>query len=105
MSAPSPGALRGARLAGAALDVFERESEVEGELLELENVVLTPHTGERDRSRREAMGIPCVEALRSALLEARLPRNAVNPEAWAHLARLSTLSRRDAPWAATIVEA
>jgi glyoxylate reductase len=76
-------ALRGGRVAGAALDVFEREPEVESELLELENVVLTPHTASATRSTREAMGMLCVEALHAALVESRRPENAVNPEAWA----------------------
>ena len=40
---------RRASIAGAALDVFEREPEVEEGLLELENVVLTPHLGSATR--------------------------------------------------------
>jgi glyoxylate reductase len=71
------------RIAGAALDVFEREPEVTDELLSLDNVVLTPHIGSATLETREAMGMLCVEALRAVLLEGRLPTNAVNPEAWA----------------------
>jgi glyoxylate reductase len=69
-------------LAGAALDVYEREPEVEEELLGLERVVLTPHLGSATASAREAMGMLCVDALYAALIEARLPANAVNPDAW-----------------------
>jgi lactate dehydrogenase-like 2-hydroxyacid dehydrogenase len=70
-------ALRDGVVAGAALDVFEREPEVEEGLLGLENVVLTPHLGSATRDTRIAMGMLCVEALRAVLLEGRRPANAV----------------------------
>jgi glyoxylate reductase len=70
-------ALRAGRIAGAALDVFEREPEVHPGLLELENVVLVPHLGSATEETREAMGMLCVEALRAVLLEGRVPPNAV----------------------------
>jgi glyoxylate reductase len=73
-------ALAEGRIAGAALDVFEREPEVTAELLELENVVLTPHLGSATLETREAMGMLCVEALRAVLLENRPPPNALNPQ-------------------------
>jgi glyoxylate reductase len=70
-------ALRAGRIAGAALDVFEREPEVHPGLVELENVVLVPHLGSATEETREAMGMLCVEALRAVLLEGRVPPNAV----------------------------
>jgi glyoxylate reductase len=70
-------ALRTGTIAGAALDVYEREPEVEEGLLELESVVLTPHLGSATRDTRVAMGMLCVEALRAVLLEGRRPANAV----------------------------
>ena len=70
-------ALRDGVIAGAALDVFEREPEVEEGLLGLENVVLTPHLGSATRDTRIAMGMLCVNALRAVLLEGRRPANAV----------------------------
>ena len=42
-------------LAGAALDVYEREPEVHPELLKHENVVLAPHLGSATRETRTAM--------------------------------------------------
>jgi glyoxylate reductase len=70
-------ALRAGTIAGAALDVFEREPDVDEGLLELENVVLTPHLGSATRATRVAMGMLCVEALRAVLLEGRRPENTV----------------------------
>ena len=70
-------ALEAGTIAGAALDVYEREPEVEEGLLALENVVLTPHLGSATRDTRVAMGMLCVEALRAVLLEGRRPANAV----------------------------
>jgi glyoxylate reductase len=70
-------ALRAGAIAGAALDVFEREPEVEEGLLEFQNVVLTPHLGSATRETRVAMGMLCVDALRAVLLDGRWPTNAV----------------------------
>ncbi len=70
-------ALEAGTIAGAALDVYEREPEVEEGLLGLENVVLTPHLGSATRDTRVAMGMLCVGALRAVLLEGRRPSNAV----------------------------
>ena len=72
-------ALAEERIAGAALDVYEREPEVTEALLSLENVVLVPHLGSATLETREAMGMLCVEALRAVLLESRVPANALNP--------------------------
>ena len=70
-------ALREGSIAGAALDVFEREPDVEDALLGMENVVLTPHLGSATRDTRIAMGLLAVDALRAVLLEGRRPANAV----------------------------
>ena len=70
-------ALRTGVIAGAGLDVYEREPEVSEALLPLENVVLAPHLGSATRDTRIAMGMLCVEALREVLLEGRTPANAV----------------------------
>jgi glyoxylate reductase len=56
------------RIAGAALDVFEREPDVDPTLLGLDNVVLTPHMASATHEAREAMGMVCVQTLREVLL-------------------------------------
>jgi glyoxylate reductase len=50
-------ALRDSVIAGAGLDVFEREPQVHSELLELENVVLVPHLGSATVETRTAMAM------------------------------------------------
>jgi glyoxylate reductase len=70
-------ALRSGAIAGAALDVHEHEPTVAEELLELENVVVTPHLGSATRETRQAMGMLAVTALRAVLLEGRTPPNVV----------------------------
>jgi glyoxylate reductase len=72
-------ALERRAIAGAALDVFEREPEVEERLRRLDNVVLAPHLASATIETREAMGMLCVDALRAVLLEGRTPANAVLP--------------------------
>lgn len=50
-------ALRDGTIAGAGLDVFEREPAIDPGLLELENVVLIPHLGSATIETRTAMGV------------------------------------------------
>jgi lactate dehydrogenase-like 2-hydroxyacid dehydrogenase len=50
-------ALRAGTIAGAGLDVYEREPVVHPALLELENVVLLPHLGSATVETRTAMGM------------------------------------------------
>jgi len=73
--------LAGGEIAGAALDVFEHEPAVHEGLLGLDNVVLTPHLGSATDETRTAMGMLCVSALKSVLLEGRVPENVVNQQA------------------------
>ena len=56
-------ALRGGTIAGAGLDVYEREPQVHGGLLDLENVVLLPHLGSATTESRIAMGEKVIENL------------------------------------------
>ena len=48
-------ALRNGEIAGAAMDVYEHEPQITPELLELDNVVLSPHTGTGTWEGRIAM--------------------------------------------------
>jgi lactate dehydrogenase-like 2-hydroxyacid dehydrogenase len=48
-------ALKERLIAGAALDVYEREPEIVPALVEMENVVLAPHLGSATRETRTAM--------------------------------------------------
>jgi len=57
-------ALQARRLAGAGLDVFEREPQVSEALLGMENVVLLPHLGSATTETRVAMGMRAVDNLR-----------------------------------------
>ena len=51
-------------LAGAGLDVFEREPQVSAALLAMENVVVLPHLGSATEETRVAMGMRALENLR-----------------------------------------
>jgi lactate dehydrogenase-like 2-hydroxyacid dehydrogenase len=56
-------ALAGRRIAGAGLDVFEREPQVTQALTTMDNVVLLPHLGSATTETRVAMGLRAVENL------------------------------------------
>lgn len=74
-------ALREGRLAGAALDVYEREPELTPGLAELENVVLAPHIGSASRETRARMAVMAAQNVLAALRGKR-PPNLVNPEVY-----------------------
>jgi D-3-phosphoglycerate dehydrogenase len=69
-------ALRSGKLAAAALDVFSSEP-YEGPLLELENVVLTPHLAASTEEAQDRAGVIVAEQV-AAALEGGLVTNAVN---------------------------
>lgn len=56
-------ALRSGQIAGAGLDVFEKEPAISAELMAMENVVLLPHLGSATQETRYAMGMRVVENL------------------------------------------
>ena len=72
-------ALKAHRIAGAGLDVFEREPWVHPALLEMKNVVLMPHVGSATAETRLKMAMLAAENLLAAL-DGRRPPNVVNPE-------------------------
>ena len=67
-------------IAGAGLDVFENEPHVHPLLLELDNVVLTPHIGSASVETRRKMSLLAAENALAALA-GRRPPNLLNPEA------------------------
>jgi glyoxylate reductase len=75
-------ALAAKRIAGAGLDVFEREPQVEAALLGMANVVLTPHLGSAVAELREAMAHVVVDNI-EAVLAGRRPPNCWNNEIYA----------------------
>jgi glyoxylate reductase len=72
-------ALTEKRIAGAGLDVFENEPDVNRALTRLPNVALTPHLGSAVFEVREAMANAVADNI-VALLDGRQPPNIVNPE-------------------------
>jgi glyoxylate reductase len=72
-------ALQTKRIAGAGLDVFEREPQLEPGLCELENVVLAPHLGSATIGTRTKMGMIAVDNL-LAVCAGQRPPNWVNPQ-------------------------
>jgi glyoxylate reductase len=73
-------ALASGQIAGAGLDVYEREPEVHPALLGLENVVLAPHLGSATVETRVAMGMLAAQNL-VAVLHGEPPPTPVGFEA------------------------
>jgi glyoxylate reductase len=72
-------ALKEGWIKGAALDVFEKEPEIEPELLKLDNVVLAPHIASASYATRSKMSVMVAENIIKAL-NGEVPPNLVNPE-------------------------
>lgn len=71
-------AVKEGKVAGAALDVFEKEPlAADNELLKLDNVILTPHLGASTEEAQVNVAIEVAEIVRDALL-GRGIRNAAN---------------------------
>jgi len=71
-------AIKEGKVAGAAIDVFEKEPVApESELLKLENVVVTPHLGASTEEAQVNVAIEVAEIVRDALLGKGI-RNAAN---------------------------
>lgn len=76
-------ALQRGLIAGAGLDVFEREPELELGLDGIPNVVLTPHVGTSTIDTRIEMGSVCAQNIFAAL-DGQQPPTCLNPEAKAN---------------------
>ncbi|HQD39782.1 MAG: D-glycerate dehydrogenase [Firmicutes bacterium] len=74
-------ALQDGEIAGAGLDVYENEPALEPGLIDLDNVVLAPHTASATRETRTKMATMAAENLLAAL-EGKIPPNIVNPEVY-----------------------
>ncbi len=74
-------ALRSGKLAGAGLDVFDNEPNINPELVGMENVILTPHIASATWEAREKMGHQAVDAVLNTLNGQR-PDTIVNPDVW-----------------------
>ena len=73
-------ALQARRIAGAAIDVFENEPPGNHPLLQLDNVIVTPHTAGIDLQSRDDMALMAAEAI-VALSRGEWPaQQIVNPE-------------------------
>jgi lactate dehydrogenase-like 2-hydroxyacid dehydrogenase len=70
-------------IAAAGLDVTDPEPmAADDPLLTLDNLVIAPHIASASVATRSRMAMMAAEQLVEAL-EGKLPKNAVNPEAWA----------------------
>jgi D-3-phosphoglycerate dehydrogenase len=101
-------ALRRGRVAGAALDVFPSEPYTEGAILELDNVVVTPHLGASTREAQDRAGVIVAEQV-AAALTGGVVSNAVNiphvrPEELAALRPFLPLAARLGRLAAGLAE-
>ncbi len=70
-------ALRDDRIAGAGLDVFVTEPPTDSPLLELDNIILTPHLGASTDEAQEKAGVSVARSVRLAL-DGELVPDAVN---------------------------
>lgn len=75
-------ALKEKRIAGAGLDVYEHEPRPHPDLLQMNNVVCTPHMGSAVRELREAMANVVVDNI-LAIIAGRQPPNCWNAEIYA----------------------
>jgi glyoxylate reductase len=74
-------ALKEGRIDSAGLDVYEKEPRLSPGLAELDNVVLTPHTGSATYESRDRMAVMAAENLVAGLRGER-PPNLVNVSVW-----------------------
>lgn len=71
-------AVRDKTIAGAALDVYEREPEITQGMLAEENIMALPHIGSASHETRDNMAVLAAENILDALIRKQKPRSAVN---------------------------
>ncbi|WP_051048614.1 2-hydroxyacid dehydrogenase [Robiginitomaculum antarcticum] len=71
-------ALRSGEIAGAGLDVYEREPDITPDLIDLPNVILAPHIGSATEESRQEMGEKVMINIR-AVMDAHMPPDRVLP--------------------------
>jgi glyoxylate reductase len=74
-------ALRSGHLAGAGLDVYDNEPDIDPELIGMQNAVLTPHIASATWEAREKMTGQAVDAILD-VSRGQKPENIVNEEVW-----------------------
>ena len=75
-------ALQSGEIFAAGVDVFEKEPEVNEELLKCENAVIIPHLGSASYETRIAMGQLATDNLEAVLVKDRPGPTLLNPEVW-----------------------
>jgi glyoxylate reductase len=73
--------LRDGKLAGAGLDVFDNEPNVNPELINMENVILTPHIASATKEARADMARLAIGGIINTLNNT-MPENIVNKDVW-----------------------
>jgi glyoxylate reductase len=74
-------ALQNGEIAGAGLDVYEREPAMEPALATMQNVVVFPHIGSASVETRTKMAVMAAENV-IAVINGKRPPNLVNPDAY-----------------------
>lgn len=101
-------ALKNKKIAGAALDVFSKEPPFDLKLLELENIIVTPHLGASTEEAQLNVAIEIAHCIKDALLNKAI-RNAANyvqldPETYKKLQPYFELSEKMGKFISQTVE-
>lgn len=101
-------ALKNKKIAGAALDVFSKEPPFDSKLLELDNLIVTPHLGASTQEAQVNVAIEVAHCMKDALL-GRAIKNAVNyvqldPETYKIIEPYFTLAEKMGKFISQLVE-